>query len=86
MLLPPAQVYEPGLPEGDFLEEMDAHLEVNVTSMTDEECEFEMKGITAPIANALRRILLDEVPSMAFETVYMHENTSIVQDEVLSHR
>lgn len=43
-------------------------------------------GVDAPVANALRRILLSEVPSVAIETVYIHDNTSIVQDEVLSHR
>ena len=49
-------------------------------------CRFELIGVDAPIANALRRILLSEVPSVAIETVYVHNNTSIVQDEVLSHR
>ena len=41
---------------------------------------FELIGVDAPIANALRRILLSEVPSVAIETVYIHNNTSIVQD------
>ena len=40
----------------------------------------------APIANALRRILLSEVPSVAIEHVYIMQNTSIIQDEVLAHR
>ena len=39
-----------------------------------------------PIANALRRILLAEVPSMAIEKVIIFQNTSIIQDEVLAHR
>jgi DNA-directed RNA polymerase I and III subunit RPAC1 len=43
-------------------------------------------GVDAPVANALRRILLSEVPSVAIETVYINQNTSIIQDEVLSHR
>jgi len=45
-----------------------------------------MVGIDAPLANALRRILLAEVPTIAIETVYIYENTSIIQDEILSHR
>ena len=45
-----------------------------------------MKGVDAPIANALRRILLADVPTVAFENVFYYNNTSIVQDEVLAHR
>ena len=48
--------------------------------------QFEMLGIDASIANAFRRILISEIPTVAIETVYLHNNTSIVQDEVLAHR
>ncbi len=43
-------------------------------------------GAEAPLANALRRILLSEVPTMAIERVLLYQNTSILQDEVLAHR
>lgn len=43
-------------------------------------------GVDASIANAFRRILLAEVPTMAIETVYIFNNTSVIQDEVLAHR
>ncbi|XP_034041170.1 DNA-directed RNA polymerases I and III subunit RPAC1 [Thalassophryne amazonica] len=53
----------------------------------DESClEFDMVGIDAAIANAFRRILLSEVPTMAVEKVFVYNNTSIIQDEVLAHR
>ena len=45
-----------------------------------------MVGVDASIANALRRVLLAEVPSMAIEKVFINNNTSIIQDEVLAHR
>ncbi|KAL4237293.1 DNA-directed RNA polymerases I and III subunit RPAC1 [Mactra antiquata] len=45
-----------------------------------------MIGIDAAIANAFRRILLAEVPTMAIEKVHIYNNTSIIQDEVLAHR
>ncbi|XP_069743982.1 DNA-directed RNA polymerases I and III subunit RPAC1 isoform X2 [Narcine bancroftii] len=45
-----------------------------------------MIGIDAAIANAFRRILLAEVPTMAIEKAYIYNNTSIVQDEILAHR
>ncbi|OWF55187.1 DNA-directed RNA polymerases I and III subunit RPAC1-like [Mizuhopecten yessoensis] len=59
---------------------------VDVVKMGDDELEFDMIGIDAAIANAFRRILLSEVPTMAIEKVYIYNNTSIIQDEVLSHR
>lgn len=43
-------------------------------------------GVDASIANAFRRILIAEVPTMAIETVYIFQNTSVIQDEVLAHR
>eukprot|EP00768_Dysnectes_brevis_P006071 gnl/Dysnectes_brevis/464_a516_3378.p1 GENE.gnl/Dysnectes_brevis/464_a516_3378~~gnl/Dysnectes_brevis/464_a516_3378.p1 ORF type:complete len:373 (+),score=140.18 gnl/Dysnectes_brevis/464_a516_3378:40-1158(+) len=55
-------------------------------SISDDTLTFDLHGIDAPIANALRRIMLDEVPTMAIETVVMKMNTSIIQDEVLAHR
>jgi len=44
--------------------------------------EFELVGVDASIANAFRRILLAEVPTRATESVYMYNNTSVIQDEV----
>lgn len=54
--------------------------------MNEEEIVFDMIGIDAAIANAFRRILISEVPTMAIERVVIQENTSIIQDEVLAHR
>ena len=38
------------------------------------------------MANSLRRIMIAEVPTMAIEHVFIVNNTSIIQDEVLAHR
>ena len=72
----------------DFMTAFREGLQVRVVSETDAERElvFDLVGVDAPVANALRRILLAEVPSVAFEHVYVSNNTSIVQDEILSHR
>lgn len=48
--------------------------------------DFDLINVEAPIANALRRVLLAEVPTMAIEKVYLYQNTSVIQDEVLCHR
>jgi len=42
--------------------------------------------VDAAVANAFRRIMIAELPSLAIEEVYMFNNTSIIQDEVLCHR
>lgn len=70
----------------DFLSYFKTNFRIYILSETDDEIIFDMVGIDAPLANALRRILLAEVPTMAIETVYIYENTSIIQDEILSHR
>lgn len=50
------------------------------------ESTFSLTGIDASLANAFRRILLAEVPTLAIEKVYVHNNTSVIADEVLAHR
>jgi len=59
---------------------------VAVVQFKEEDMEFDMVGVDAAIANAFRRILIAEVPTMAVEKVSIHNNTSIIQDEVLAHR
>lgn len=48
--------------------------------------ELDLISINASIANALRRILISEIPTMAIEKVMIYNNTSIIQDEILAHR
>lgn len=36
-------------------------------------------GVDASIANAIRRVLIAEVPTMAISTVYINDNTSVMQ-------
>jgi DNA-directed RNA polymerase I and III subunit RPAC1 len=62
------------------------NVNIDVQSLNDEEMVFDMIGIEPPLANALRRILLSEIPTMAIEVVNIYQNTSIIPDEVLSHR
>ncbi len=44
-----------------FLQALKERLSVNIISETEESIEFDLVGIEAPLANALRRILLAEV-------------------------
>ncbi|XP_063957877.1 DNA-directed RNA polymerases I and III subunit RPAC1-like [Lytechinus pictus] len=59
---------------------------IDVIRLTKTELEFDMVGVDPAVANAFRRILLAEVPTMAVEKVFIFNNTSIIQDEVLAHR
>lgn len=52
----------------------------------ENELAFDLVGVDASIANALRRILLAEVATVAIEHVYMFMNSSIIHDEILAHR
>ena len=44
-----------------------------------EKIEFDLIGIDPAICNTLRRIMLAEVPQMAFERILMYNNTSLIQ-------
>jgi len=68
------------------LEAFQENLKINILKKDEYDLVFEIIGIDAPIANAFRRIMLSEVPSMAIEKVVYLTNTSIIQDEVLAHR
>lgn len=47
---------------------------------------FEVTGINPGIANALRRGMIELVPTMAIEKVEFKQNSSVLYDEVLAHR
>ena len=54
------------------------NLDIEINEMDDFDMSFEIKDIDAPIANALRRIILSEVPTMAIEKVVLTQNTSVL--------
>lgn len=62
------------------------NLKVDVRSVGERSCQFDLVGIDTSVANAFRRIMISEVPSVAAEYVYVFNNTSVIQDEVLAHR
>lgn len=59
---------------------------IKILSLDDEEMVFDLEGVEPPLANALRRIIIAEIPTMAIEKVNMWQNTSIIPDENLAHR
>ncbi|SAM67091.1 probable Rpc40-40 kD subunit of DNA-directed RNA polymerases I and III [Ustilago bromivora] len=79
-------LHHPGESHSFSLSSVNEKLNVIVTRLSDGSCEFDLIGVDASIANAVRRVLMAEVPTVAIEHVYIWNNTSIIQDEVLSHR
>lgn len=71
---------------GPSISDILGSLQVTIQSSNREELVVDIAGIEAPFANAIRRILLSEVPTMAIEHVNLYQNTSVIPDEVLAHR
>ena len=61
-------------------------MEVEILDKSENKVRFILKGTSPPFANALRRIMVAEVPSMTIDDVVIVENTSAMNDEVLAHR
>ncbi|KAK9451615.1 DNA-directed RNA polymerase [Limtongia smithiae] len=78
--------YYPGEDHSWDLDRFKENLKVKISYLTDTSTEFDLIGIDASIANAFRRIMIAEIPTLAIEYVYIENNTSIIQDEVLAHR
>lgn len=47
---------------------------------------FDLTGIDTSVANAFRRIMMAEVPTVAIEDIVVSNNTSVIHDEVLASR
>jgi DNA-directed RNA polymerase subunit D len=61
-------------------------VEIQILEKTDEFMRFIVNGVNVPFVNALRRIMLTEVPTMAIDEIVILENSSILNDEILAHR
>ncbi len=61
-------------------------VEIQILEKTDDYLRFIVKGVNVPFVNALRRIMLTEVPAMAVDELVILENSSMLNDEILAHR
>lgn len=61
-------------------------MKVKVLDKSETEIQFLLEDSNPQFANALRRIMISEIPILAIESVDFSINDSVLYDEVLSHR
>ena len=59
---------------------------MTVQELTDSTIRFVLEGTDTSMANALRRVIIAEVPTIAIDLVEVIENSSCLCDEFLAHR
>lgn len=59
---------------------------IEIKTLTRDEIEFCISGVPTCFTNSIRRSVMAEVPTMAIDRIEISNNTSIVFDEMLSHR
>jgi DNA-directed RNA polymerase I and III subunit RPAC1 len=71
---------------GQYIQNLQRDIKIDIIEQTDSDIVFDLIGVDVSVANALRRILIAEVPTVAVETVWISANSGVVQDEILAHR
>lgn len=63
-----------------------SRMEIEIKNRDDNQLTFIIEGADVSLVNALRRISMVEVPTMAIETVEILKNDARIFDEALAHR
>eukprot|EP01094_Clydonella_sp_ATCC50884_P024479 TRINITY_DN6141_c0_g1_i1.p2 TRINITY_DN6141_c0_g1~~TRINITY_DN6141_c0_g1_i1.p2 ORF type:complete len:117 (-),score=21.44 TRINITY_DN6141_c0_g1_i1:101-451(-) len=59
---------------------------IQIINLKEDQIEFSLTGADTSMANALRRIMLAETPTMAIDIVEIETNSTVLHDEFLAHR
>jgi DNA-directed RNA polymerase II subunit RPB3 len=63
-----------------------ASAKINLKNISEFESKIFLKNIDISLINSLRRIMINEIPTIAIDLVFIEINSSIMHDEFLSHR
>ena len=59
---------------------------IEVLELHEDSMRFKLENADVSVANALRRVMIAEVPTMAIDVVEFRENSSMLHDEFIAHR
>ena len=59
---------------------------IKILESSDSHVKLLLKGVDRVYANALRRFAISEIPCMAIDEIVIHDNSSVLYDEILAHR
>lgn len=61
-------------------------MKTKILKKKKEKLNFLVEDVTPAFANALRRIMISEVPTLAIEWIEFRDNSSMLFDEIIAHR
>jgi DNA-directed RNA polymerase I and III subunit RPAC1 len=61
-------------------------IKINIIKKTKDDLIFNVEGLDLSFMNGIRRSLLSEITTLCIDRVFFYHNSSILNDEVLSHR
>jgi DNA-directed RNA polymerase II subunit RPB3 len=61
-------------------------LSITFRHLEDDKAEFILEDVDVSVANALRRVMIAEVPTIAIDLVEFQNNTTVLNDEYIAHR
>ena len=59
---------------------------LQILDMKPDYIQFELSDTDISMANALRRIMIAEVPTLAIDLVHFSDNSTVLLDEIIAHR
>ncbi len=61
-------------------------IKIEFKELRDDYAEFTVEGVRPYFVNALRRVLISEVPKLAIDGITIYDNTTALFDEIIAHR
>lgn len=59
---------------------------IEILHLDADSVSFVLKGFDASVANALRRVIIADVSTLAIDLVHIEKNDGIMRDNILAHR